>query len=307
MLFLSRVWKTAMQHIRRNANLSIASSLIMALTFFVSSVFVFLIFGASLILNYVEMQSQIIVFFSPDTVTQPYIDQVKQSILDTNLPDLRVNYVSKQDAYKKFIDYWKRDSPDITQSVNQDKLPPSLEVKTARIDDLQKIADVVANYQKSSNSQIDKVLYYKNVEDFLKEFIKVVKYLAIGFILFLVGISLLIVWITIGIAVATHKDEIEIMQLVGATSSYIELPFIIEGAIYGVIGAAVSSGLFLGVYLILTKVFRSTYINLLSYFQGIPVPHPSILALLGIILFEILLGAIVGSLGSFIAMRNKLK
>ena len=307
LLNISRILKTSIQHIQRNAKLSLASTLIMALTFFVSSVFILAIFGASIILNYFENQSQIIVFFNPDIVTSSYVDQVQTAVRNQGVP-VNIHYVSQSEAYKKFIQFLQADSPTLTQSVDQSKLPPSLEIKTQNIDDLQKVANVLYDFQNGSNgNNIDKILYYKNVEDFLKEFIKVVKYAAIAFITFLVGISLLIIWITIGIALGTHADEIEIMQLVGATKSYIELPYIIEGAVYGILGSIVSLILISIVDLFMTRFYSSTYLVFASYFKGIPLPQISILTILFIIFTEILIGALVGAFGSFVAIRSKLR
>jgi cell division transport system permease protein len=297
--------QTAVNHIKRNGKLSTASILIMALTFFVSSLFVLALYGANIILNYFESQSQIIVFFNPDTVTSSYIDQVRTAVENEHVP-LSITYVSKAQAYKKFIQFLSADSPTLSQSVDESKLPPSLEIKTTNIEDLQKVANVLYSYQNDGN-MIDKILYYKNVEDFLKEFINVAKFSAIIFISFLGGISLLIIWITIGIALSSHADEIEIMQLVGATKSYIETPYILEGAIYGVIGA-LTSLISIGIlYLAISKIYSSSFVVFLSYFKGIPLPTIGLWQIAIAAVIEIVIGGLVGSIGSFIAVRSKLR
>lgn len=304
---LNRVFKTCFQHITRNAKLSVASALIMALTFFVSSLFLGALYGSGIVLNYFEKQSQIIVFFNPDTVTNSFISQVRTAVSDEPFP-LQITYVSKQEAYKIFIQFLKQDSPNLSQSVNADKLPPSLEIKTNNITDLEKVAKLLYNFQNEPNgNNIDKILYYKNVEDFLNEFINLVRFAGLVFIGFLASISLLIIWITIGIALSTHADEIEIMELVGATRSYIELPYILEGAIYGIAGSVVSMILLVVVYGVIVKFYSSSYSIFISYFKGIPLPMVGAGQILLVIVCEICIGAIVGSFGSFIAVRNKLR
>src|SRR5579872_1871809 len=141
-LTASRIIQTAWQHVIRNYKLSIASILIMALTFFVSSLFVTSIYGASIVLNYFERQSQIIVFFNPDNVTQDYISTVESAVKNVGIP-VSITYVSKDEAYKKFLAFLRQDSPTLSQSVNADKLPPSLEIKTTNIGDLEKVANVL--------------------------------------------------------------------------------------------------------------------------------------------------------------------
>jgi len=304
-LSMQRILKTAYQHIVRNMKLSLASVLIMALTFLISSIFLIALFGANLILTYFEGQSQIIVFFNPDTVTTAYIQQVENAVMAENLP-VHITEISKEEAYKIFVSYLNQQTPAISQSVNENKLPPSIEVRTTNIDDLEKVATLLYSYQAKSNS-IDNILYYKNVENFLNEFIKVIRLAAIVFISFLGSISVLIVWITIGIALNSHADDIEVMQLVGGTKIYIETPYILEGAIYGITGAIASSVIVAIVYEVITHFYTSVYASLTSYFRGIPTPHITFILIFLIVLGEAVLGALIGAIGSYLAIRSKLR
>lgn len=305
-LTFSRIVKTSFQHIKRNFKLSIASTLIMTLTFFVSTIFAISLYGAGIVLNYFENQSQIIVFFNPDNVTDTDITAVTNAVKGLNISS-DITYVSKKDAYQKFVAFLKQESPGLSQSVNVDKLPPSLEIRTTNIDNLEHIANTLYAIQNQNTNHIDKILYYKNVEDFLKQFILVVRYTALAFISFLVGISLLIIWITIGIALNVHSDEIEIMQLVGATRSYIEFPYILEGALYGIAGSFLALVSILIGYILFAKFGSSTYISFLSFFKGIPLPAITLQEVLLGVIIEMVIGSFVGAIGSFVAVRSKLK
>lgn len=305
LLQLTRVFKTSYFHILRNFKLSLASTLVMALTFFVSSLFLLSLYSANIVLNYFERQSQIIVFFNPDVIQNQNISSVKALVNGEGFP-VSVKYVSQQQAYKIFTDFLKQDSPTLSQSVNADKLPPSLEITTTNLDNLDRIATDLYTLQ-NHVGYIDKILYYKNVEDILKAFIRVVQYAGLGFVGFLGGVSLLIIWITIGIALSSHADEIEIMQLVGATQAFIEFPYIIEGAIYGMLGALLSLGCLGILYIVLSHLYVGSLLVFLSYFKGIPFPTIGLNHLVFSMLIEMLIGALVGSIGSFIAIRKQLK
>jgi len=88
----------------------------------------------------------------------------------------------------------------------------------------------------------DKIKIFEGVEDidygaeWIKELDKLVKILF--FIDVFLGIiiifaSIFIVFNTIRLTVYARKEQIDIMDLVGATEVYIELPYIIEGMVYG--------------------------------------------------------------------------
>src|SRR5207253_8852815 len=63
-----------------------------------------------------------------------------------------------------------------------------------------------------------------------------------GALFTVLGAALLVVANTIRLAVYARRDEIEIMKLVGATDGYVRAPFLLEGALQGLIGAALACG-----------------------------------------------------------------
>ena len=71
----------------------------------------------------------------------------------------------------------------------------------------------------------------------------VLNVVSIALIATLLVVSLLIISITIKLAMYDRKDEIAIMKMVGATNSFIRLPFIVEGFTLGMIGAILAFGL----------------------------------------------------------------
>jgi cell division protein FtsX len=117
---------------------------------------------------------------------------------------------------------------------------------------------------------------------------------------FLTAISVLMVLIVVGMKISSKRDEIEIMGLIGATSGYIRIPFIIEGMIYGITSGLVA---WLATYILL--LYSTPF--LVSFLAGIPlfpIPWQFILTLLGGLL---LLGMTIGGAGSFVATKHFLK
>lgn len=102
---------------------------------------------------------------------------------------------------------------------------------------------------------------------------------------------------TIKLALFAHREEIEIMRLVGATDAYIRTPYLIEGAIQGVLGAALSViALYLGFSLIDSLLAESQLVSML-------VPSLHFLSF-GAVFLILLVGILVGLGGSFFAVRK---
>ncbi|GAC1340891.1 MAG: permease-like cell division protein FtsX [Myxococcales bacterium] len=114
-----------------------------------------------------------------------------------------------------------------------------------------------------------------------------------------VGSALLVVANTIRLAVYARRDEIEIMKLVGATDAYVRLPFLLEGALQGLLGATFA----LGGLACLERWILPRAAAAFAFASGVPAPHlrPETLLLL------LACGALVGFLGSYLAVARFLR
>jgi cell division transport system permease protein len=118
-------------------------------------------------------------------------------------------------------------------------------------------------------------------------------------ILFIV--SLFIMSNTIKLTTFERKDEIAIMKMVGATSSFIRWPFVVEGLILGTFGSLIAYILQWGIYRVLTdKILSATGFSFMT-----TVPF-SVIAIPLLVVF-LILGFCVGVIGSLIAIKNYLK
>ncbi|MCX6726027.1 MAG: FtsX-like permease family protein [Candidatus Shapirobacteria bacterium] len=113
-------------------------------------------------------------------------------------------------------------------------------------------------------------------------------------------VSLLVILVVIGMKITLRRDEIEILQLLGASSWYIRFPFIFEGIFYGAVGAFIAWGIS---YLLL--LYSTSFV--VNFFQGIALLPVSYLFMLTVLGIEILSGIIIGSLGSLLAVKRYLK
>ena len=158
------------------------------------------------------------------------------------LPEIEeIVYISQQQALEEFKQKHQADI-DIIQSLNelqQNPLGATLIIKANGIEDYPIIIDVV------NNSKYNNLIQDKSFDD-NKLFIDRIKQvsdnvnrvgLATSGIFIL--ISLLIVFNTIRVAIYTHREEIAVMKLVGATNWFIRSPFLLEAVFYGIISCIV--------------------------------------------------------------------
>lgn len=284
--------KKTIKLLRRSPYQALAAALAMSLTFFVATIFVVLVIGGQIVLNYIEQRPQVIAFFKDDTSDKKIseiIDQVNSTGLVTN-----VKYVTKEEALAIYRERNKED-PLLLESVSADFLPASIDISVKKASDIGQITQVV-----KGRSEVDKVITPENLVEQLVKWTKTLRLGGIIFVSTLLSISFLIIIMVIGMRIAIRREEISIMSLVGATKWYIARPFFIEGALYGILGASLS--IFL-VYAIL--LFYSPNIqNFLGPIQIFPV---SPLFFVYLWAGEALVAAAVGIAGATIALFRYLK
>lgn len=288
---MTQVRKT-LKLLRRSPYQALAATLAMSLTFFVSSIFVVLILGGQLVLNYIEQRPQVIAFFK-DEATETQIARTIQEVEATDLAR-DVKYITKEEALAIYRER-NKDEPLLLESVTADFLPASVDVSVKRAQDIPRITEILRG-----NQIVERVITPENLVEQLVKWTKTIRIGAIIFTSTLLSISFLIIIMVIGMRIALRRDEITIMSLVGATKWYIAKPFFLEGAIYGAIGATIATFL---VYSVL--LFYSPNIQeFLGPIQVFPI-HPAFFIYLWV--GEMLVAASVGVAGAAIALYRYLR
>lgn len=221
--------KRTVTTLRRSPYQAIAAALAMTLTFFIGSVFLVLILGGQVVLNYIEQRPQVIAFFK-DTATEAKINEITQKVKSTGLTK-EVKYVTKDEALAIYRER-NKDEPLLLESVSSDFLPASIDISVNKATDINEITKTVKDFP-----EVERVITPENL---VQQLVKWTNTLRVGGLILvstLMAISFLIIIMVVGMRIAIRRDEISIMSLVGATKWYIAKPFFMEGAIYGVIGS----------------------------------------------------------------------
>lgn len=288
---LKRQLKIAIQRISRNPYHALAAFLVMVFTFFVVGAFVLVSLGSNVLLSYFESQPAVIAFLKEDTSTDK-VKGIQDSLASTGVVS-KTKYVSKEEALKIYKERNKNE-PLLNEFVTADILPASIEVSTYELEDMSEVAGIL-----KEETVVDEVVFKQNIVETLSAWTQAVRNIGAGIVVFLLLTSLLTTLIVVGLNISLHRDEIGIMRLVGATSWYIRTPFIFEGIFYGGFSALVAT---LSLWAISTWASPA----LQSIFSDVPnlAISPTIFAYL--LAFEVVVGVLIGIIGSLIATRKYL-
>lgn len=289
---MGRALKTTWNHIRRSPYQALAAILIMMLTFLAMSVFVFVTVGSTKVIQYFESKPQVTAFFKNDANSED-IDSLT-NVMEANPTVASVKFVSKKEALEIYREQ-NKDDPLLLDLVTEDILPSSIEVSALKIDDLGPIAEVMKD-----SPAVDQVIYQKDIVDTLSAWTGAARKVGVAVIIMLSLVSIFIMATIIGFKISQKREEIEIMKLLSATNWYIRWPFLFEGIAYGVIGA------FFG-WLIATLglLYATPYLQ--SFLGSIPLLPVPLTFLFALLVIELVVAVILGTISSFLAVLRYLK
>ncbi len=285
-------FKTTWHHVRRSPYQALAAILIMMLTFLAVSVFTFLITGSSRVITYFESKPQVTAFFKDDA-KQSDIDTLKSKLNATGKV-AGMKFVSKQDALQIYREQNKSD-PLLLELVTADILPSSLEISAINLTDLNDLSTFLKN-----DPSVQEVVYQKDVVNTLTAWTNAIRKTGIALIILLSVVSLFIMATIISIKISQKREEIEVMRLLGATKLYISMPFLLEGVLYGMVGAVV--GWFISSAALL---YATPFLE--SFLRGIPLLPISWVFFAGLLGGEVILAIFLGAFASLWAVFRYLK
>lgn len=177
-------------------------------------------------------QVQVSIFLVNDA-TQAQKDAIETKLTGDPLVK-SMSFEDRAEAYDRFRELFK-DSPDLVRNVKPDSLPESFRVK---LKDPTKADQVDAAYR--TEAGVYQVSTQQELVGKLFETIDAVKNLAFVISLLQGVAAILLIGNTIQVAAYSRRREVSIMKLVGASNWYVRLPFVLEAAVAGLIGAVLA-------------------------------------------------------------------
>ncbi len=298
LISLGRALKFSFQDIARNIWLSFVTVIILVLALFSVNLLIAVQVISSAAVDTVRDKIDISLYLRTEAAESDIL-ALRGKI--AALPNVReVTYISKQQA---LADFQKKheNNPDVIGALREldtNPLSPSLAIHPQDpnkydelINDLNHISDPIIE---ARNFDDHKLLLQK-IDTITSRISEAGFLVSLLFVL----ITLLFLYNTIRVAIYTHRQEIAIMRLVGASSWFIRAPFLISSVLYTLIGVIITTGLFY-LFLSLLQPYLETFFlnydfNIVSYFRA---------NFVYLLLIEFFGTAIVNILASLVAVRK---
>ena len=300
---LKRIVKAGFVNFARSGVVSWAAVLIVTIT--LSVIITIILLNATLhsSLNQIKDKVDVTIYFVVDAPENKILS-LKNSL--ETLPEVdKISYINAMEALKLFRERHKNDYPTIAalDEIKDNPLGGYLNVKAKEVSQYESIA----NFMKGDNmlvlgttSIIDKVNYNQNktVIERLNNIIKGAQRLGFLVTLILIIVSIIITFNTIRLTIFISKEEIGVMRLVGASKMRVRGPFMVEGAIYGIVATILTLLIFWPVTVYLG--------DNMTNFLGLNMYEYYVSNLFQIFIIILLSGVLLGMISSFIAIRKYL-
>jgi len=295
---ISTFFYTLRQGIRsifRNAWFSLASIATIASCLLLFGIFYSVVANFQSIVKNAESGVAVTVFFD-EGLSDEEKQNIGEKILDRKEVD-RINFVSADEAWDSFKDeYLGEYSEGFTENPLEDSENYEIYMKDISLQSsLVSYLEALPGVRQVNSSQ--------QTADALTGANKLISYISIGIIGILLAVSIFLISNTVTIGISVRKEEISIMKYIGATDFFVRAPFVVEGLLIGIIGAAIPLGLIYFIYINALDVILSRFTEIGSILTFLPVEvvfNTLVPVSLGI-------GAGIGFLGSFITVRKHLR
>jgi cell division transport system permease protein len=283
--------KRAWQGFWRNAVMSLAATATMVLMLLLLSGFFIIQAGLLAGLEFTEQKVEVVAYLQPN-VTDTQVQSLRAEL--QKMPEVQeVTYVTRDDALVRFRDSMREQGrEDLTRALDTNPLYASVEVKLVNPSGIRIVGDALRE-----DPGVRNVI---NIEDLVDRVLTVTTVLRTAgtVLLIVVGIICLFIIVnTIRLAVLARAEEIEIMRLVGASDAFIRWPFVFEGALVGLLGAALSLAVLAGASEPLSRL-------MVGFFQILPINVGSISR--DVTLLVVGAGTGLGVLGAWVSVRTYL-
>jgi cell division transport system permease protein len=306
---LVRTFRAGMQNFIRNGWLSVATVSVIIIALFIINIQAGMVIANQLLLDDVQDRVNISVYFKTDTDDE-HIREVGENIRGIENVSA-VEFISKEQALNDFRER-NKDNETIQKSIDELGINPlgaALNVKSDNPDNYEAITSQIEGAEFSE--YVSKVNYhkYKDIIDNLSREVRANQKVALLLGLTLSVISVLITFNSIRINMYAHRQEIEVMKLVGASNNYVRMPFVWEGIFYGLVAAFLAIPLS---YVYLNYISSGEAANSILPFSNTKFIQTFLTDyflknIFLVIVAQFFLGIFLGVVSSLIAIRKHLK
>ncbi len=292
---LSRNIRDAAKSVFRNFSLSLASISCITITLIVVAISSILSSNVNNFATLVEKDVTIVVFLDLDIT-----DQTRQNVADSirlldNIES--VTFKSKSEIANEMKESSKEFESALSNWTEEES--PIQDTYLVKVEDIERIGETAKSIEKMKGVSI--VKYGEGMVEQLISVFDMVRKITVGMVIALIIVTAFLISNTIKITIFSRRREIEIMRLVGASNINIKIPFMMEGLFLGILGSIIPIIAMIYGYTALYEHFDG---KMFSPFIRLIQIQPFVYE---VSLFLLLVGALVGMIGSWRAVRKYLK
>lgn len=290
--------KQGIVNLFRNKWYSLASIATISACLFLFGVFYAIIANFTHIVKNVEQGVSVTVFFEPGT-TDERMATIQQLIAGRGeVAD--TNFISADQAWEDYQKEYFGDKVDeFIAGYPTNPLADYANIEVF-LNDVSKQADLVTYIE--SIEGVKETRHSDVTADTLSGFNLLLTYVSLGIIAILLAVSIFLISNTVTIGISVRKEEINIMKYIGATDFFVRAPFVIEGILIGLLGAAIPLVVIYNMYnVVLTfMIERFEMLSRLLDFLSVQALFEFLLPI------SLIVGVGIGFIGSFTTVRKHL-
>jgi cell division transport system permease protein len=290
----SHIVRRAYENITRSPVTATLTVVTIGVALFLLGVFILLVHNCSIAVSKESGEVMINVFLQ-DSVTAD-MAQTFRGELEGMSPGVEVRYTDKAQALSNFRGMLGDEAVILEGLEKENPLPASLDIIVSEPERAEDLYTAMAK-KLTGDSRVDSVRYSRGAAHQLKRMLSVIEVGGAIGVVFLLVITGFIIANTIKLALYSHRVEVEIMELVGASRRAIFAPYMLEGLLQGITGAVCGIVLVFAVYLFMKDALVKTDLLQFIFPQFTFLPITAVLSIC-------LAGAVVGMSGSFLAVRR---
>lgn len=290
------------KNIGRNRMFSIASIATMTACIFLFGLFFSIVMNFNYILKNVETNVGITVFFD-ENLDQASMDSIGEQIINREeVTDCK--YVSADEAWESFSEKYFKGNEVAAEGFknNQDNPLANSAHYEVYLDEIENQDDLVSFIETIPGVRM--VNRSQQASQTLSTVNRLIATISIIVILILLAVSVFLINNTVTVGISVRKEEIGIMKLIGATNTFVRLPFILEGILIGLIGAIIPLAILYVLYNQAVKYILLKFSVLGGIMNGLLPANRVFVVLVPV---GLALGMGIGFLGCIFTIRKHLK
>lgn len=291
--------KQGIVNIWKNKMFSLASIATMTACIFLFGLFYMIVTNFQSMVKDAEAGVAVTVLFD-EGISEQRIEEIGE-LIDARVEVSHFDFISAEESWESFKEVYFEGNESVAASFAGDNPLANSASYAIYMNDIS-MQEALVTYLQSVDG-VRKVKQSEMVANTLTDFNSLIGYISAGIILILLGVAVFLISNTITVGISVRREEIGIMKLIGATDYFVRAPFVVEGIVIGLIGAAIPLGI---LYVLYDKVIvyiekQFTFIgSMMKFLSANEVFHT-------LVPVALILGVGIGFIGSKITIRKHLK